>query len=108
MRGLICYPRYIQSLPFYTGRRVILVGAPTELAYGAAHAADGPNYFFTRRADLLRLWNEPQPSLLIVDRGAMPALAKSLGAFTIIAEDHKKIAVMRTPVAGMEKSKPGD
>jgi len=105
---LICYPRYIQSLPFYTGRRVILVGAPTEFAYGAAHAADGPKYFFTRRADLLRLWNESQPSLLIVDRGAMPALAKSLGAFTIIAEDHKKIAVMRPPVTGMEKSKPGD
>ncbi|HXR25826.1 MAG TPA: glycosyltransferase family 39 protein [Candidatus Binataceae bacterium] len=105
---LICYPRYIQSLPFYTGRRVILVGAPTELAYGAAHASDGPNYFFTRRADLLRLWNEPQPSLLIVDRGAMPALAKSLGAFTIIAEDHKKIAVMRTPAAGMERPTPGD
>jgi 4-amino-4-deoxy-L-arabinose transferase-like glycosyltransferase len=105
---LICFPRYIQSLPFYTGRRVTLVGDPTELAYGAAHAADGPNYFFTRRADLLRLWNEPQPSLLIVDRGVMPALAKSLGTFTIIAEDHKKIAVMRTPGAAMERPRPGD
>ena len=28
---LICYPRYVQALPFYTRRRVILVGAPTEL-----------------------------------------------------------------------------
>ena len=28
---LVCYPRYIQSLPFYAGRRVILVGAKTEL-----------------------------------------------------------------------------
>ena len=75
---------------------------------GAAHAADGSKYFFTRRADLLRLWNEPQPSLLIVDRGAMPALAKSLGTFTIIAENHKKIAVMRTPGAAMERPIPGD
>lgn len=91
---LICFPRYIQSLPFYTGRRVILVGAPTELAYGAAHAADGSNYFFTHRSDLLRLWNEPQPSVLIVDRGAMPALAKSLGAFRVLAADTKKIAVI--------------
>jgi len=105
---LICYPRYIQSLPFYTGRRVILVGAPTELAYGAAHAADGSSYFFTRRADLLRLWSEPQPSVLIVDRGAMPALEKSLGAFTVIAEDTKKIAVMRTPAAGLERRTPGE
>ena len=104
---LICYPRYIQALPFYTGRRVMLVGAPTELAYGAAHAPDASSYFFRRRVDLLRLWNEPQPSLLIVDRGAMPGLAKSLGAFTIIAEDHKKIAIMRTPAAGMKRSTPG-
>src|SRR6185437_12412998 len=32
---LICYPRYIQSLPFYCRRRVILIGPETELAYGA-------------------------------------------------------------------------
>jgi 4-amino-4-deoxy-L-arabinose transferase-like glycosyltransferase len=103
---LICYPRYIQSLPFYTDRRVILVGPPTELAYGAAHAADGPNYFFTRRSDLLRLWNEPVWSLLIIDRGAMPGLVKSLGPFTIIAEDHKKIALMRTPSADKGRAPP--
>ena len=35
---LICYPRYIESLPFYCRRRVILVGAKTELTYGAEHA----------------------------------------------------------------------
>ena len=75
---------------------------------GAAHAADGGDYFFRRRADLLRLWNEPEASVLIVDRRAMPALAKSLGAFTIIAEDRKKIAVTRTPAAGMERPTPGE
>jgi 4-amino-4-deoxy-L-arabinose transferase-like glycosyltransferase len=94
---LICYPRYIQSLPFYTGRRVILVGPPTELAYGAAHAPDGSSYFFTRRADLLSLWREPQPSVLIVDRSAMPTLEDSLGAFTVIAEDNRKIAMAHRP-----------
>jgi 4-amino-4-deoxy-L-arabinose transferase-like glycosyltransferase len=94
---LICYPRYIQSLPFYTGRRVILVGPPTELAYGAAHAPDGPSYFFMRRPDLLGLWRDPQPSVLIVDRSAMPTLEESLGSFTVIAEDNRKIAVARKP-----------
>jgi 4-amino-4-deoxy-L-arabinose transferase-like glycosyltransferase len=92
---LVCYPRYIESLPFYTDRRVTLVGAPTELAYGAAHASDGSQYFFTHRADLLRLWNAPVPPLLIVDRSALPPLVQSLGPFTIVAEDQRKIAIMR-------------
>jgi 4-amino-4-deoxy-L-arabinose transferase-like glycosyltransferase len=92
---LVCYPRYIESLPFYTGRRVTLVGAPTELAYGAAHASDGSQYFFTHRPDLLRLWNAPVSPLLIVDRSAMPQLVQSLGPFTIVAADQRKIAIMR-------------
>ena len=92
---LVCYPRYIESLPFYTDRRVTLVGAPTELAYGAAHASDGSQFFFTHRADLLRLWNAPVPPLLIVDRSALPPLAQSLGPFAIVAEDQRKIAIMR-------------
>ena len=65
---LICYPRYIESLPFYCRRRVILVGAKTELTYGAEHAPDAARFFFTRRDDLLRLWKEPQPSVLVIDR----------------------------------------
>ncbi|HLW70373.1 MAG TPA: glycosyltransferase family 39 protein [Candidatus Binataceae bacterium] len=92
---LICYPRYLQSLPFYARRRVILIGAKTELAYGAAHASDAANFFFTRRADLLRLWNEPIPSVLIVDRAAFAPLAASLGPYTVVAADAKKIAVTR-------------
>ena len=65
---LICYPRYIESLPFYCRRRVILIGAKTELTYGAEHAPDAARFFFTRRDDLLRLWKEPQPSVLVIDR----------------------------------------
>lgn len=90
---LICYPRYIQSLPFYTGKRVILVGPRTELDYGAKHSADASKYFFDRRADLLRLWNEPEPTVMVVDRWAFPSLEKSLGRYTVIASDSKKLAI---------------
>src|SRR5258708_23906359 len=83
---LICYPRYIQSLPFYTGRRVILIGPKTELDYGSTHASDGDAFFRNRRADLLRLWNSSPAPLLILDRGALPALASSLGAYRVVAE----------------------
>jgi 4-amino-4-deoxy-L-arabinose transferase-like glycosyltransferase len=92
---LICYPRYIQSLPFYCRRRVILVGAKTELAFGANHAPDATEFFFTRLTDLLRLWDEPQPSVVIVDRGAFASLAPRLGAYSVIASDAKKIVVIR-------------
>ncbi|HZP44294.1 MAG TPA: glycosyltransferase family 39 protein [Candidatus Binataceae bacterium] len=90
---LICYPRYIDALPFYTQRRVILVGPKTELAYGAAHAADGPAYFFDRRADVIRLWREPEPSVLVVDRPAFRTIEGALGAYRVVASDGRKIAV---------------
>jgi hypothetical protein len=92
---LVCYPRYIQSLPFYSGRRVILVGAKTELTYGAEHAADAAQFFFTRRTDLMRLWKATPPPVLIVDRSALPPIAASLGPYTVIASDQKKLAIMR-------------
>jgi 4-amino-4-deoxy-L-arabinose transferase-like glycosyltransferase len=104
---LVCYPRYIQSLPFYARRRVILIGAKTELAYGAAHEADAPHFFFTRRADLLRLWNEPIPTVLIVDRAAFAPLASSLGPCTVVAEDAKKIAVIRESSSAAKRNSGG-
>ncbi len=91
---LICYPRYIQSLPFYGRRRVVLVGAKTELAYGAEHAPDAAQYFFSRRADLLRLWNSPRPTVLVVDWTALAPLQQSLGSYRVIAMDAKKVAIM--------------
>ncbi|HJU11420.1 MAG TPA: glycosyltransferase family 39 protein [Candidatus Binataceae bacterium] len=92
---LICYPRYIQSLPFYCRRRVILVGAKTELTYGAEHASDASQFFFTRREDLIRLWKEPQASVLVIDRGALKSLEVSIGPYKIIASDAKKLALTR-------------
>jgi 4-amino-4-deoxy-L-arabinose transferase-like glycosyltransferase len=91
---LVCYPRYIQSLPFYSRRRVILVGAKTELAYGADHAPDAADYFFTSRKDLMRLWNQPQPTVLIIDRWALPPIQSALGPYRVIASDAKKLAIM--------------
>jgi 4-amino-4-deoxy-L-arabinose transferase-like glycosyltransferase len=104
---LICYPRYIQSLPFYSRRRVILVGPKTELAYGAEHSPDAAQYFFNSRTDLMRLWSAPTPTVLIVDRAAFPALADSLGSFTVIAEDPKKIAAERVPPGSAERTHAG-
>jgi aminoarabinose transferase-like protein len=90
---LVCYPRYIQSLPFYCRRRVILVGAKTELAFGAAHDPDAAKYFFTAPADLFRLWNAPGPFVFVIDRDAFAPIRNSLTPYRLVASDAKKLAI---------------
>ncbi|HVA41011.1 MAG TPA: glycosyltransferase family 39 protein [Candidatus Binataceae bacterium] len=92
---LICYPRYVQGLPFYTRRRVILVGAPTELAFGQTHAADGSRYFFRSEDDVLRLWNMPGPVVLVIDERELNKLRDRLGGFTVIGSEWRKRAILK-------------
>jgi 4-amino-4-deoxy-L-arabinose transferase-like glycosyltransferase len=103
---LVCYPRYIQSLPFYCRRRVILVGAKTELAFGAAHDPDASKYFFTTRADLLRLWNAPGAFVFVIDRDALAPIRNSLTPYRLVASDAKKLAI--APVHNETRQKNGD
>jgi 4-amino-4-deoxy-L-arabinose transferase-like glycosyltransferase len=97
---LICYPRYIQSLPFYCRRRVVLVGAKTELTYGAEHSRDGAQFFFDRTEDLLRLWRTSDQVVIVIDRSALPSLRARLGRFKVIASDSKKVALTRADDKG--------
>ena len=90
---LVCYPRYIESLPFYAGRRVILIGAETELAYGAEHSPDAAQYFYNSPKDVQRLWDTTPSIVLVIDRSAFQPIQKSLGPFQIVAQDAKKLAV---------------
>lgn len=92
---IVCYPRYVQALPFYTGRRIILVGPPTELAFGAAHAPDAGQYFFHSLADAMRLWNAPGPVVLVIDVWDLDRLRGSLGDFTVIGSEWQKRAVLK-------------
>jgi len=91
--ALVCYPRYIQSLPFYCRRRVILVGARTELDYGAKHSPGASGYFFNDREDLLRLWNQTPDVVLVIDRSVFASIEPILGPFVTIASDTKKLAL---------------
>ncbi len=92
---LVCYPRYVQALPFYTRRRVILVGAPTELAFGEMHAADSSRYFFRSEDDALRLWNMPGPVVLVIDERELNKLRERLGEFTVIGSEWHKRAILK-------------
>ncbi len=78
---LICYHRYVQGLAFYTRRRVILVGGLSELRFGAARAKDAHNYFFSSDSDLLRLWNQPGETVIMLDADDLARLKRSPGHF---------------------------
>lgn len=92
---LICYPRYVQALPFYTRRRVVLVGSPTELGFGEAHSPDARHYFFRSEDDLLRLWNMSGPVVLVTDVKELRRLRDQLGRFTVIGAEWHKRAILK-------------
>jgi len=92
--ALICYPRYIESLPFYCRRRVILVGEKTELGYGAQHARDASKFFFTSQADVVRLWKQSRPLVLVIDRDVLGQLQGRLGRYSVLASDARKLALI--------------
>ena len=91
---IICYHRYVQGLPFYTRRRAILVGPLTELRFGAEHAPDASDYFFTSDNDLMRLWHRPGDIVLVLDAGDLARLKDRLGNFTLLAVEHTKRAII--------------
>jgi 4-amino-4-deoxy-L-arabinose transferase-like glycosyltransferase len=91
---IVCYHRYVQGLPFYTRRRVIIVGPLSELRFGAERATDAKDYFFTSDNDLLRLWNRPGDTVLVLDAGDLARLKDRLGNFTLIAVEHTKRAIV--------------
>ncbi|MGH7906808.1 MAG: glycosyltransferase family 39 protein [Candidatus Binataceae bacterium] len=97
---LICYRKYVQSLPFYTHRRVILAGSRTELAFGARHAADAKQYFFNDERGLLRLWKRTEPTVIVLDVSDLERLKKRLQPFTVIASEWKKRAIIKSVSSG--------
>ena len=95
---LICYHRYVQSLAFYTQRRVILVGPKSELDFGARQASDSADWFFANDAQLLELWERPGKKVLVIDEPELARLKEHLGDFELIASEGKKRAILRRQI----------
>ncbi len=67
------YGTFRQGLPFYTGRRTILVDTMGELKFGANRAVDRADYFLGER-EFLQLWNSPRRVFCVFKRDAMPLI----------------------------------
>jgi len=92
---IICYHRYVQSLPFYNQRRVILVGGRTELDFGARLDPDARLWFLDDDEHMLRRWEQPGPVVVVLDAGDLARMKESFGEFDVIAIEGKKRAILR-------------
>jgi 4-amino-4-deoxy-L-arabinose transferase-like glycosyltransferase len=90
---VICYHRYVQALPFYTRKRVALVGARTELGFGSRLAPEAGEYFLSNDAELLRLWHTGGEKVLVLDEADLARLREQLGPFSVIAAEFHKRAI---------------
>jgi 4-amino-4-deoxy-L-arabinose transferase-like glycosyltransferase len=92
---IICYHRYVQSLPFYNRRRVILVGGRTELDFGAGHDPDAREWFLNNDEQMFRVWEQPGRTVIVLDAGDLARMKERLEEFDIIASEGKKRAIIR-------------
>jgi 4-amino-4-deoxy-L-arabinose transferase-like glycosyltransferase len=93
--AIICYHRYVQSLPFYNRRRVILVGGRTELDFGARLDPDASEWFLNNDEQMFRRWEQPGPVVIVLDGGDLARMKERLGEFDVIAVEGKKRAILR-------------
>jgi 4-amino-4-deoxy-L-arabinose transferase-like glycosyltransferase len=92
---IICYHRYVQSLPFYNRRRVVLVGGRTELDFGAQHDPDANEWFLSNDDQMFHLWEQPGRKVLVLDAGDLARMKERLEEFDVIATEGKKRAILR-------------
>jgi hypothetical protein len=93
--AIICYHRYVQSLPFYNRRRVVLVGGRTELDFGARLDPDAREWFFNSDEQMFRRWDQPGRVVIVLDAGDLARMKERLGDFDVIAIEGKKRAIVR-------------
>lgn len=64
------------------------------MRFGAEHAPDANEFFYTSDNELLRLWNQPGDTVLVLDAGDLARLKDRLGNFTLLAVEHTKRAII--------------
>ncbi len=93
--AIICYHRYVQSLPFYNRRRVVLLGGRTELDFGARLDPDAHEWFLNSDEQMFRRWDQPGRIVIVLDAGDLARMKERLGDFDVIAIEGKKRAIIR-------------
>jgi len=92
---IICYHRYVQSLPFYNRKRVVLIGGRTELDFGSRLDPDAREWFMNNDDQMFRRWEQPGRVVVVLDAGDLARMKERFGDFDVIAVEGKKRAIVR-------------
>jgi 4-amino-4-deoxy-L-arabinose transferase-like glycosyltransferase len=92
---IICYHRYVQSLPFYNRKRVVLIGGRTELDFGSRLEPDARDWFMNNDDQMFRRWEQMGPVVVVLDAGDLARMKERFGDFDVIAVEGKKRAILR-------------
>ena len=92
---IICYHRYVQSLPFYNRKRVVLLGGRTELDFGSRLDPDAREWFMNNDDQMFRRWEQPGPVVIVLDARDLARMKERFGEFDVIAVEGKKRAIIR-------------
>jgi 4-amino-4-deoxy-L-arabinose transferase-like glycosyltransferase len=92
---IICYHRYVQSLPFYNRKRVVLLGGRTELDFGSRLDPDARDWFMNNDDQMFRRWEQPGRVVVVLDAIDLARMKERFGDFDLIAAEGKKRAIVR-------------
>jgi len=83
---------YEQSLPFYTGRRVMVVGGRGELEFGSRQGNQAA--WFIDESDFMKLWQEKRQLIVLIKRADYERIAPQLvPAATVLGQKDKKMLI---------------
>jgi 4-amino-4-deoxy-L-arabinose transferase-like glycosyltransferase len=91
---VILYHHYVQGIPFYSERRVVVMGGRGELDFGS-HQGDQSAFFWNSDQSLLDAWQSPRRVFLVIDRLELDPLRPRLHpAPRQIAAKGKKVVIV--------------
>ncbi|MFI5395849.1 MAG: phospholipid carrier-dependent glycosyltransferase [Candidatus Binatia bacterium] len=91
---VILYNHYVQGIPFYSGRRAVVVGGHGELDFGSRQG-DQSAFFWKSDQALLEAWQSPGRVFLVINRMELDPLQPRLHpAPRQIAAEGKKVLIV--------------
>jgi 4-amino-4-deoxy-L-arabinose transferase-like glycosyltransferase len=84
---------YIQTIPFYTQQRTVVIGDPDDLQFGMERVADRAEYF-PDEAEFLRLWNSDRRVFCLFNRGAMDKIRELYPNHQLLSRSRRGILIV--------------
>ncbi len=99
--AVVAYERFMQSLGFYAGRRVVLIDNFGELRPSEAWTPDRDDWFWHGPEKLLALWASPTPVFLATGNDELEALSKMLDPPPVVlVREHRRVLVTKPASRG--------